>query len=320
LVKRVLVVDDHEPWRQQVRSMLHAGGGWQVVGEATNGLEAIQAASTVAPDLSLLDVDLPALSGIEAARHILALNAHARILFVSAHMSWDVAEAALATGARGYVVKYYAAQELLTAMDTVIRERRFVSVAFGGPPVNRTRIDASPRSHEAGFYADDGLLLERFAWCLETALKAGQAVVIATVQSRQNELHHRLQSRMDIDPAIREGRVLWLNVAELLSSILVDGWPDEQRFWNSGTSLMMRAARASHGAHPRVTFCGEGTGTLVRAGAVDTAIRLEQLWDDLAATFDAHMLCGFPMEIPRPGDDRTVFDRLCSVHTAFHSA
>jgi CheY-like chemotaxis protein len=321
LTKRVVVVDDHGPWRQRVHSILRRTSRWQIVGEAANGLSAIEQAATMAPDVILLDVELPALNGIEAARQILALTPGARILFVSAHRSWDIAEAALATGARGYVVKSYAGEELLPAMHAVVRNQRFISGAFLGPApgLDRTAGHVRSRVHDAGFYSEDALLIESLARVAETALDAGNTVIMVTNESRRDDLHRRLQVRTDIDRAIEQGRCVWLSVAHVMSSFMVDGWPDEERFWNCGIPLMMGAARASRGDPPRVVACGEGTATMVRVGQVDAAIRLEQLWDDLGATFNCDILCGFPMRVPEPHEDRTVFDRVCGVHWAFHS-
>jgi len=87
LIHRVLVVDDYEPWRSHVRSVLQSTIKWRIVGEAADGPEAIQKADTLKPDLILLDVGLPTLSGIKVAERILAANPANRILFVSEHRS-----------------------------------------------------------------------------------------------------------------------------------------------------------------------------------------------------------------------------------------
>ena len=124
---KVLVVDDFEPWCRVICSMLQKHPGLQIVGEASDGLEAVQRARELQPDLILLDVGLPRINGIEVARRILELSPRTKILFVSEGSSPDVAEAALGTGASGYVIKSDAGTELLPAVEGVLRGERFIS-------------------------------------------------------------------------------------------------------------------------------------------------------------------------------------------------
>src|SRR6185369_265488 len=92
---RVVVIDDHHAWRQQVAAMVEKSGTWHVTGEAADGDEGCKLASALQPDLILLDIELPTISGIETAARIRAAHPTASILFLSGHGSWDVVEAAL---------------------------------------------------------------------------------------------------------------------------------------------------------------------------------------------------------------------------------
>jgi len=127
LIVKVLVVDDFEPWCRVICSMLQKLAELQIVGEVSDGLEAVQRARELEPDLILLDVGLPGINGIEVARRIRELSPRTKILFVSEGSSPDVAEAALGTGARGYVIKSDAGTELLPAVQGVLRGERFIS-------------------------------------------------------------------------------------------------------------------------------------------------------------------------------------------------
>jgi len=118
---RILIVDDYEPWRRFVSATLQKQPNFQIIGGAADGLEAVQKAQQLHPDLIVLDIGLPALNGIEAARQMRDLSPNSKILFTSENRSWDIAEEALRTGAGGYVVKSDAAGELLPGVEAVLR-------------------------------------------------------------------------------------------------------------------------------------------------------------------------------------------------------
>lgn len=122
---RVLVVDDYVPFRRFVCSTLSKRAELQIVGEASDGLEAVQKAEELQPDLIVLDIGLPTLNGIEAARKIRKLSPGSKILFVSQEASADVVQEALDLGALGYVVKSHAGGELLAAVEEVCKGNRF---------------------------------------------------------------------------------------------------------------------------------------------------------------------------------------------------
>jgi DNA-binding NarL/FixJ family response regulator len=99
----------------------------RVVGEAIDGVEAVQKAQELKPDLILLDISLPGLNGIEAARRILGIVPDAKILFVTSNVDGDVAAAALSDGAFGYVLKADGKSELLRAINAVLQGEKVVS-------------------------------------------------------------------------------------------------------------------------------------------------------------------------------------------------
>jgi DNA-binding NarL/FixJ family response regulator len=139
-VVRVLVVDDYEAFRGVVCAALESRPEFQVIGEAADGLEAVQKAEALQPDLILLDIGMPKLNGLDAAHQISRLAPDAIILFVSQETDPDVVAAAVSNGAKGYVCKHNANHELLPAIQAVLRGDRFVSAEFDGtsnpPPLN----------------------------------------------------------------------------------------------------------------------------------------------------------------------------------------
>jgi DNA-binding NarL/FixJ family response regulator len=129
---RIRAVDDFKDWLRQVRLLLQPRPESQVIAEASDGLEAVQKAEDLKPDVILLDIGLPKLNGIEAARRIRQRSPSSKIIFLSQNSDLDVVRAALGTGALGYVRKIDAGRELLLALDAVLRGEQFISSSNGG--------------------------------------------------------------------------------------------------------------------------------------------------------------------------------------------
>jgi DNA-binding NarL/FixJ family response regulator len=127
---RVLVVEDSEEFRQFICSSFGEGTKLQIVGVEPDGLQAVQRADELQPDLILLDIGLPSLNGIEVARQILKLSPQSKILFVSQESSTDIVREALGTGAHGYIVKIDAGSELLKGVNAVLRGEQFIGKRF----------------------------------------------------------------------------------------------------------------------------------------------------------------------------------------------
>ncbi len=127
----ILIVDDYADWRRQIPLVLRARPEWQVIAEASDGIEAVQKAQDLKPDLILLDIALPKLNGIEAARRIRQLSPTSNIIFLSQNKDPDVIRAALGTGALGYVHKTDVERELPLAVNAVLRGEQFISGSNG---------------------------------------------------------------------------------------------------------------------------------------------------------------------------------------------
>jgi len=133
---RVLVVEDFAPFWQFIRATLAERPEVQVIGEVADGLEAVQKAEMLEPDLVLLDIGLPTLNGMEAARQMRKLAPASKIIFVSQESSCEVVQEALKLGVWGYVVKTKAAIDLLAAVDAFLEGRQFVSAGLSGQNLN----------------------------------------------------------------------------------------------------------------------------------------------------------------------------------------
>jgi DNA-binding NarL/FixJ family response regulator len=122
---RILIADDHEVARGGIRALLESHPGWEVCGEAKDGREAVEFASQLNPDLILLDIGMPNLNGLEAARQILAAAPEVAILILTMHDSDQVVREVLRAGARGFLLKSDAGRELVAAVEALQRQRTF---------------------------------------------------------------------------------------------------------------------------------------------------------------------------------------------------
>jgi DNA-binding NarL/FixJ family response regulator len=126
-MNRVLVVEDFLPFRAFVSALLREKPDFEIVSEASDGLEAVRSAGELHPDLILMDIGLPGLNGIEAARRIRTLAPRSRIVFLSQEGSAEIVDEALRSGALGYVHKPRAGDDLYPAVAAVLEGQQFVS-------------------------------------------------------------------------------------------------------------------------------------------------------------------------------------------------
>ena len=122
---RILIADDHEVVRRGIRAMLEGHPGWQVIGEAKDGREAVERVRELKPDLVLLDIGMPNLNGIEAARQILANCPVTNILMLTMHHSQQIVREVLGVGARGFLLKSDAGRDLVAAVEAVQHNKTF---------------------------------------------------------------------------------------------------------------------------------------------------------------------------------------------------
>jgi DNA-binding NarL/FixJ family response regulator len=122
---RILIADDHQLIRRGLRDLLATRTGWQVVGEASNGLDAIEMAVTLRPDIAILDFSMPGLNGPAAAAHIRKHLPETGVIILTMHDTEQVIREVLRAGARGFVLKSDADRDLLAAVETVAENRHF---------------------------------------------------------------------------------------------------------------------------------------------------------------------------------------------------
>jgi DNA-binding NarL/FixJ family response regulator len=264
---RVLVVDDYEPFRRFVCSTLEPRPDLQIIGQASDGLEAVRKAEELQPDLILLDIGLPALKGIEAARRIRKLAPDSKILFVSMESSREVLQEALNLGGRGYVLKSQAGRELLPAVEAVIQGKQFVSGALGdhvlagaktseqfcsedvlatyAPVMQRLNI---AHGHKVQVYSDDESFLNDFVRFITGALYGQKVVIVVLTASHRARLLRSLKAGgVDVAAAVVQKRYISLDVPDSLRKFMVYGLPDPVRFARAAGDLIAEAAKAANG-------------------------------------------------------------------------
>jgi len=314
---RILIVDDFDDWRRQLHSLLKARPTWQIIAEASDGSEAVQKAEDLKPDLILLDIGLPKLNGIEAARHIRQRSPSSKIIFLSQNSDLDIVRAAFDTGASGYVRKIDAGRELLPAVDAVLGGKQFVSSSVKDYQFGDTSAEKALHSHEVLFYSDDTVLLDRVTRFIAAALRAGNAAIVLATKSHRDSLLQRLKAEgVDTDGALQQGTYISLDATDTLSAIMVNGLPDPVRFFGGIGGSIEAAARAAKSEEPRVVMFGEAVALLQAEGNVDAAIRFEQLGNDLPKVHKVDILCAYSLRSFHGKENEHVFQSICAEHSA----
>jgi DNA-binding NarL/FixJ family response regulator len=269
---RVLVVEDYEPFQRFICSTLEAMPELQVICTVSDGLDAVQKAAELQPDLILLDIGLPRLNGIEAARRVRKVSPHSTILFLSQESSPDVVQEALNVGAQGYVLKARGESDLLTAVEAVRRGMQFISGALSPDirydsadnPVSNSFCQELPspvpvsqkakinRGHAVRLYSDDALLIDGFSRSITAALAADEAVIVVAPESHCVNLLHGLQAGgVDVAAAIEQKHYIPLDVADTLATFMPDGLSVAVRCAKALDLIADKAKGAKQG-HPRL--------------------------------------------------------------------
>ena len=311
--------------------------GWHIVSEASDGAEAVVKAEGLTPDLILLDLSLPKLNGIEAARQIRKIAPNSKILFLSAFDSMEVVEEALNAGANGYISKLDAG-ELIEAVETIFQGKQFVSSRIKGRIVadvedtqasDKTTHDEDfwsqshhaqeakfTRCHEVQFYSDAEDFLESVTHFIGAALKFGNAAIVVATKPHRDILLGGLKAQgVDIDALIQQGAYVSLDAADALSTFMINDWPDAGRFLEAFNKVIDSALRAAKAKHSRVAIFGEGVALLWAEGKREATIRPEQLSNELAKDRKVDILCAYPFSL-HIQEDKHSFGAICAEHSA----
>jgi DNA-binding NarL/FixJ family response regulator len=184
---KLLLADDHEIVRQGLRSMLQAQRDCEVVGEAVDGRQAVAMTKELNPDVVILDIGMPQLNGLEATRHILKMRPQTKVLILTMHESDSMIREVLDAGARGYILKTDAGRDLVTAVDSLRRNKTFFTsrvsqMILDGYLKGDTRLQNSaaggirltPRQREIVQLLAEGKSSKEVAVALEMSVKTAE--------------------------------------------------------------------------------------------------------------------------------------------------
>jgi DNA-binding NarL/FixJ family response regulator len=315
---RVLIVDDYEPWRSLILSSLQKWPQFQVVGEACDGQEAVQKSQQLQPDLIVLDIGLPTMNGIEAARQIRQQLPNARILFCSENLSPDVAEEALRSGAGGYLVKSDTASDLLSSVTSVIQGKRFVSRTLASHAFAEMTDSGMVRNqgHVLQFYREDAVLLDDLAAFFCDSLAEGHSVAAIVTSSHGSGLNGRLLAlSVDVSEATQNGRLYILDADQALSEFMEPAGPSRERFLLQFGDILRKLQGTSVAKGNGVVVFGEMVAVLWAQQKYEAAIRLEELWNELAQNCSFYLCCAYPAHAFPEASTPVPYAEICAQHS-----
>ena len=196
---RILIVDDHAVVRRGVRSLLESHEGWEVCGEAINGRDAVEQSRQLRPDVVVMDISLPELNGLDATRQILKDGPGIEVLVLTMHHSEELARDVLRAGARGYIMKSDADENLITAVERLREHKPFLTSTVTGFVLDdfvRRKDGAQAEFSAAGVTSREREIIQLVAEGLsskETASKLG--VSVKTIEAHRANIMRKLQLR-----------------------------------------------------------------------------------------------------------------------------
>ena len=288
----ILIAEDFTTFREFAQNQLQRRPEFHVVSE-TDGSAAVKTAIELQPDVVVLDIGLPSLNGLDAARQIRSSSPQSDVVFLTQESSPDIVHEAFALGARAFIDKSRA-QYLLPTVEAIL----------DGAPTDRR--------HRAHFSQDKTTLLDEVECFLGTALAAHDAAIAIVTRTHQQQLRKRLTHLGGIvDEAIENGSFVLFDADELVSGLLADGL----RYWRPVVIQAVEAAgRATGRADARVAVSGESASMLWGAGRVDAAIELERFGDELVRTMPVDLMCTYAL-VPLNGEPG--FRTACAHHRSF---
>ena len=208
---RIAIVDDHELFLQGLKSLLQKQEGFEVVGEAGNGADAVEMISRVKPDVVVLDVEMPDIDGISTARNLIALHKDLKILALSIHDERDYVTAMINAGASGYILKDSAVEELKAAIRRVVSGQQYLSpdlVDVVLESIRKPETDSEKRATDALTEREKEILIMIAEGGSTKEIAFNLGLSIKTIDAHRQRIMNKLEMRSIAEltrVAIRDG-------------------------------------------------------------------------------------------------------------------
>jgi CheY-like chemotaxis protein len=307
---RVVVADDHSRIRTAVEEVLSSS--FDVVAAVADGRQAVDAVHRLDPDVVVLDITMPVLDGLGAARELVRSGVRAKIVFLSVHEGDEYVAGAVEAGVQGYVVKSRMVTDLQGAITHVLEGRLRVptSSSLLGIADWRAR-------HAVQFYTSENARLDELNGFATRALRRGDSVVAVGRPAMLSGMASRLTDiGFDLASLSEGGRYQAVDAEEYLSHSMRGDEPDEASLVELLHRLEHASATAADGASIRPVVFGEVAPLLWQDGNIAGALTIERIWHSHASF---HTLCSYRSADVEAYGRREVFHELCAVHHAVSS-
>ena len=329
---RILIVDDHKAVRHSIRSLLSARAEWFICGEAEDGLDAIEKANSLRPDVVLMDIAMPRMDGVQATKIIRQGVPEAEVVLISQNDLSAGRIQATEIDARDFVSKCDLSRDLLSAIDKVVSQRfpkiapdrngrEDSTVAQGlfdsfsmienhrlkqnnGGRMNRhvhdepwcgLLADAAPRDHIVQLYQDEQFLSRAVCRFAVSAINHGEGVILVPTSAHWNALRPRLEAEgVDVQAAQASGQLTVVDADQLLPSFMRDAMPDAPLFLGLAGETIANARGGDR--FTKVRWWGEMVNVLWERGDVAASMGLEDLFHKLAHDHEIAIFCSFLMD------------------------
>ena len=283
---RVLLVDDDAGVLKAISRTLATE--FEVVATVTDGRKALDAVPRLDPDVVVLDISMPGLTGFQTAEELKRLGSRAKIVFLTMHQGDDFVSKAIRCGAMGYVLKTLASSDLTPALHHALAGRQYLPSLT---PLVMTGAD----THAVQFCGDDSSGLDGVAAVLSRALHRGDTVATVLIESNRDALALRMTERgWNLADVGTQGRYLAFDAEEAATRVMRAGEPHRDSIAEMVAAL--ESARRASAAGPRshLTIVGEVSVVLCRRGTPKAALELERLWDELTRSLPILTICMYP--------------------------
>jgi DNA-binding NarL/FixJ family response regulator len=285
---------------------------FSVVAAVTDGRQAIDAVGRLDPDIAVLDITMPELDGFRTAQAMKKAGSRSKVVFLTLHDADEYVEAALRTGAQGYVLKSRMEADLPSALHHALAGRSFLPSL-----TSLSMLAGSAGGHCVHFRANGSSSHDSVVEMLLSAIAyRDMAVVVGTPDLRAGIARGLTAGGCDLTALRGKGGYFEFDAAEALSEFMRNGLPDRVELEKMVDNIeRLRRARQT-GGRGRVTIFGEMAGLLIQHGHFEAALRLEQMWSELTRTLPYFTICSYLAPTLRASQYPDAWAAVCAEHSA----